>query len=100
MTFTNNVSHESGNKTTASIHFVNLFPFYTKIQTNILLRVGIEKPAQKNHPIKPNKTWPQVFFFNFFFVRYLNKHFISIILIVIVLQNILPCNSRETYVYT
>ena len=47
MTFTNNVSHESGNKTTASIHFVNLFPFYKKIKTSILHRVGIEKPAQK-----------------------------------------------------
>ena len=41
-----NVSQESGNKTTASIHFINLFPFYTKIKTSILLRVGIEKPAQ------------------------------------------------------
>ena len=47
MIFINNVSHESGNKITASIHFVNLFPFYTKIKTTILLRVGIEKPAQK-----------------------------------------------------
>ena len=36
-----------------SIHFINLFPFYTKIKTSILLRVGIEKPAQKN---PPNKT--------------------------------------------
>ena len=52
MTIINNVSHESGYKTTASIHFVNLFPFYTKIKTSILLRVGIEKPSQKN-PIKP-----------------------------------------------
>ena len=25
-------------------------PFYTKIKTSILLRVGIEKPAQKNPP--------------------------------------------------
>ena len=47
MTFINNVSHESGNKTTASIDFINLFPFYTKIKISILLRVGIEKPAQK-----------------------------------------------------
>ena len=65
MTFINNVSHESENKITASIHFINLFPFYTKIKTSILLRVGIEKPAQKTHPTKPNKTWPQVFFFLF-----------------------------------
>ena len=45
MTFINNVSHESGNKTTASIHFVNLFAFYTKIKTSFLL---IKTPAQKN----------------------------------------------------
>ena len=37
MTFMNNVSHENGNKTTASIQFFNLFPFYTKIKTSILL---------------------------------------------------------------
>ena len=46
MTFINNVSHESENKTTASIQFVNLFPFYTKIKTSDLLRDGIKKPAQ------------------------------------------------------
>ena len=53
MTFINNVSHENRNKTTASIHFVNLFPFYIKIKTSVLLRVGIEKPPQNN---PPNKT--------------------------------------------
>ena len=68
MTFINNVSHENGNKITALIHFVNLFPFYTKIKTSILFRVGIEKPAQKIHPTKPNKTWPQMFFFFKFFI--------------------------------
>ena len=52
MTFINNVSQENG-KTTASIHFVNLFPFYTKIKTSFLPRVGTEKPTQKN---PPNKT--------------------------------------------
>ena len=46
MVVINNVSQENGNKTTALIHFINLFPFYTKIKTSILLRVGIEKPAQ------------------------------------------------------
>ena len=99
MTFINNVSHENRNKITALVHFVNLFSFYTKIKTSILLRIGIEKPVQKN---PPNKTWPQVFFLFvliFYFFRYL-KNFISIILIVIVLLNILPCNSRKTYVYT
>ena len=45
MTFINNVSQENGDKTTTSIHFVNLFPFYTKIKTSFLL---IKKPAQKN----------------------------------------------------
>ena len=63
MTFINNVHQESGNKTTVSIHFVNLFPFHTKIKTSILLRVGIEKPAQKN-PIKPGL---KCFFFNCLF---------------------------------
>ena len=52
MSFINNVSHESGDKTTASIHFVNLFAFYTKIKTSFLL---IKTPAQK--------TFSQVFFF-------------------------------------
>ena len=42
----NNVSQESGNKTTASIHFVNLFPFYTKIKPSILLMVGIKNPMK------------------------------------------------------
>ena len=52
MTFINNVSNESKNKTTASIQF-NLLPFYTKIKTSILLRVGIKKPSQKKtQPIK------------------------------------------------
>ena len=53
MTFINNVSQENGDKTTASIHFVNLFAFYTnKIKTSILLRVGIKN--------LPTRTWPQV----------------------------------------
>ena len=65
MTFINNVNHENGNKTTASIRFVNLFPFYTKIETSIVLRVGIKNLPEKTHPIKPNKTWPQVVFFVF-----------------------------------
>ena len=59
MTFINNVSHESGNKTTASIHFVNLFPFYKKL--NQAFYSGL---ALKN---LPNKTLPQVGFFVFFF---------------------------------
>ena len=59
MTFINNVSHESRDKTTASIRFVNLFPLYTKIKTSILLRVGIKKPAQKNFA-------SSVFFLGFF----------------------------------
>ena len=68
MTIINNVSHESGNKTTTSIHVVNLFPFYTKTKTSILLKVGIEKPAQKN-------LTSSVFFFNFF--RYLKAFYIN-----------------------
>ena len=42
----NNVSCENGNKTIASIQFFNLFSFYTKIKTSILLRIGIKKHAQ------------------------------------------------------
>ena len=61
MTFINNVSHESGDKTTASIQFVNLFPFYIKIKTSILLRVGIKN--------EPNKTLPQVGILNFLFFK-------------------------------
>ena len=99
MTFINNVSQENGNKIIASIHFVNLFPFYTKIKTSILFRVGIEKLVQKTHPIKPGLKC-LLFFLIFYFFKYLNKHFMSIILIVIVLLNILPCNSRKTYTYT
>ena len=36
-----NVSHENGNKITASIQFFNLFPFYTKIITSILLYLSL-----------------------------------------------------------
>ena len=63
MTFINNVSQESGDKTIASIHFVNLFPFYTKIKTSILLRVGIKNLPKKT---PPNKTLSQVGIFKFF----------------------------------
>ena len=94
MIFINNVSHESGNKNTDSIQFFNLFPFYTKIKTSILPRVGIKKPVQK--------TWPHVVFFLIFpFLRYLKAFYINYgILIVIVLLNILACNSRKISVYT
>ena len=51
------------------------------------VRVGIKKPAQKN-------LVSSVFFY---FLRYL-KDFISIVLIVMVLMNILPCN-REKYMH-
>ena len=82
MTFINNVSHENGNKTTASIHFVNLFPFYTKIKTSILLRVGIKKLAQKTRPIKPCLKWVflKFLFFNVFkafYINYINSNNIT-----------------------
>ena len=76
MTFINNVSHENGNKTTASIHFGNLFPFYTKIKTSILLRVGIKKLAQKTCPIKPCLKWV---FFNFLFFNVFKAFYINYI---------------------
>ena len=69
MTFINNVSQESGDKTTASIHFINLFPFYTKIKTSFLL---IKKPAQKNFASSG-------FFLIFYFFRYLKAFYINYI---------------------
>ena len=48
-------------KLQASIHFVNLFPFYTKIKPSILLRVGIKKPAQKTKK-KTGLKWVFCFF--------------------------------------
>ena len=50
MTFINNVSQENGNKTTASIHFVNLFAFYTKIKTRFYLGLTL-----KNCPKNPTQ---------------------------------------------
>ena len=70
MTFINNVNQESGNKTTASIHFVNSFPFNTKIKTSFLL---IKKPAQKNFASSG-------FFFKYlkaFYVNYINNNSIT-----------------------
>ena len=64
MTFINNVSQESGDKTTALIHFVNLYPLYTKIKTSILLRVGIKNLPKKTHPIESGLKWV---FLNFSF---------------------------------
>ena len=75
MTFINNVSYESGDKTTASIHFVNLFPFYTKIKTSNLLRVGNKKPAKKNFA-SSEFFWV---FFNFLFFCYLKAFYINYI---------------------
>ena len=73
MSFINNVSQENGNKTTASIHSVNLFPVYTKIKTNVLLRVGSKfrpkNPAQKN----------LASFFNFFFFKVFKAFYINYI---------------------
>ena len=57
-----NVSQESGNKTTALIYFINLFAFYTKIKTSILLRVGIQNQPKRTCPIEPGLKWV---FFNF-----------------------------------
>ena len=66
MAFINNVSQENGKKTTASIHFVNLFPFYTKIKTSILLRCGIKNLPKKTSPIEPGLKWA---FLNFSFFK-------------------------------
>ena len=58
MTFINNVSQKSGDKTTASIHFVNLFHF-------------TQKSKQAFYSLKnlPKKTLPQVVFFYFLFFK-------------------------------
>ena len=47
MTFINNVSQENGNKTTATIHFVNLFAFYTKTKTRFYSGLAL-KTCPKN----------------------------------------------------
>ena len=54
----NNVSQESENKTTASIHFINLFAFYTKIKTSIYSGLALKN--------QPNETLSQVSFLRFF----------------------------------
>ena len=48
MTFINNVSHENENKTTMSIQFFNLFPFYKKIKTSILLHLPLARSVCHN----------------------------------------------------
>ena len=59
MTFINNVSQENGNKTTASIHFVNLFHFTQKSKQAFYSGLAL-KTCPKN---PSNRTWPQVGFF-------------------------------------
>ena len=88
----NNVSQESGNKTTASIHFINLFPFYTKIKTSIvqrnesktsiLLRVDIKNLPKKTCPIEPGLKWVFLNFsffkvFKAFYINYINSKSIT-----------------------
>ena len=57
MILINNVSHESGNKTTTSIQFVNLFHFTQKSKQ--ALHSGM---ALKNLPKKPIKPGLKCFF--------------------------------------
>ena len=78
----NNVSQESGNKTTASIHFINLFSFYTKIKTSILLRVGIKNLSKKTYPIETGLKWVFLNFsffkiFKVFYINYINSKSIT-----------------------
>ena len=72
MIIINNVSQESGNKTTASIHFINLFPFYTKIKTSILPRVDIKNQPKKTCPIESGLKW---IFLNFSFFKVFKQAF-------------------------
>ena len=57
MTFINNVSHESENKTTASILFVNLFHFTQKSKQAFYSGLALKN--------LPNRTLSQVGFFAF-----------------------------------
>ena len=87
MTFINNVSHESGVKVQPQFILSIYFHFTQKSKQAFYLLKNLTQ-----------KTLPQKGFLIFYFLRY-SKHFISIILIVIVLLNILPCNSKKIYVY-
>ena len=71
MIIINNVSQESGNKTTASIHFINLFPFYTKIK-----KAFYSGLALKTSQIEPGLKWV---FLNFSFFKVLKAFYINYI---------------------
>ena len=78
----NNVSQESENKTTASIYFINLFAFYTKIKTSILFRIGIKNQPKKTCPIEPGLKWVFLNFsffkvFKAFYINYINSNSIT-----------------------
>ena len=61
MTFINNVSHENGNKTTAPIHFVNLFHFTQKSKQAFYSGLTL-----KNLPKKLCLKWVFLGFSKFF----------------------------------
>ena len=95
-----NVGHENGNKTTASIHFINLFPFYPKSKQAFYSGLALKNLPKKTHPIKPGLKWFFCFLI-FYFLRYLKAFYINYINSnSITKHTILPCNSRKTYVYT
>ena len=74
---------------------LSIYSILHKNQNKNFTRVGIKNLPKKTRPIEPGLKWV---FFNFLFFKVL-KHFISIILIVIVLLNILPCSSKKKYAY-
>ena len=97
MTFTNNVSHENGNKTTASIYFAIYFHFTQKSKQAFYSGLALKNLSNKTQQNLASSGF--IVFLIFYFLRYL-KAFYTNYIKVIVLLNILPCNSKKTYVYT
>ena len=99
MTFTNNVSHENGNKTTASIYFAIYFHFTQKSKQAFYSGLALKNLSNKTQQNLASSGF--IVFFNFlFFEVFKSILFYTNYIKVIVLLNILPCNSKKTYVYT
>ena len=70
MTFINNVNQESGNKSTALIHFINLFHFTQKLKQAFYSGLALKNQPKKTHPINPGLKWFFCFLL-FYFLKYL-----------------------------
>ena len=75
MTFINNVSHETGNKTTASIQFVNLFHFTQKSKQAFYSGLALKNQPNKNL-VSSGFFWV---FLNFLFFKIFNPLTVSCI---------------------